>query len=86
MTALHAHAGYHEAPSRLNDLHLLRNLFYVGRHWIAGKAGKNFEVTDPASTATLGSVTSLDQREAYEAIDTAAAALPSSARYITACR
>ncbi|MGV1760363.1 NAD-dependent succinate-semialdehyde dehydrogenase [Rhizobium sp. A22-96] len=75
MTALHARASYHEALSRLNDRHLLRNLSYVGGCWIAGKAGKNFEVTDPASTATLGWVTSLDQREAYEAIDTAAAAL-----------
>jgi len=71
MTALGAPARYHEALSRLNDRHLLRTLSYVGGRWIASKAGKTFEVTDPATATTLAWVTSLDKREAFEAIDAA---------------
>lgn len=33
MTALHARATYHEALSRLNDRHLLRDLSYVAGRW-----------------------------------------------------
>lgn len=72
MTALHARAAYHEALSRLNDRHLLRDLSYVAGHWVAGKAGHSFKVTDPASSATLAWVASLDREEAFEAIDAAA--------------
>ena len=71
MPALHARLTYHEALSRLNDRHLLRDLSYVAGRWVAGKAGRSFEVTDPASSATLAWVTSLDRREAFEAIDAA---------------
>lgn len=72
MTALHARAAYHEALSRLNDRHLLRDLSYIAGHWVAGKAGRSFKVADPSSSATLAWVASLDRKEAFEAIDAAA--------------
>ncbi len=74
MTALHARATYHEALSRLNDRHLLRDLSYIAGRWVAGKANQSFEVTDPASSATLAWVASLDRQETIGAIDTAARA------------
>lgn len=72
MTALHARAIYHEALSRLNDRHLLRDLSYVAGRWVAGKANRSFAVTDPASFATLAWVASLDGQETVGAIDAAA--------------
>ncbi|ASW10144.1 NAD-dependent succinate-semialdehyde dehydrogenase [Rhizobium sp. 11515TR] len=74
MTALHARATYHEALSRLNDRHLLRDLSYVAGRWVAGEANQSFEVTDPASSATLAWVASLDRQETIGAIDAAARA------------
>ncbi|MDL2398050.1 NAD-dependent succinate-semialdehyde dehydrogenase [Rhizobium mayense] len=76
MTALRARPTYHEALSRLNDRHLLRDLSYVGGRWVAGKTGASFNVADPASVTTLAWVASLGRDETIEAIDTAAAAFP----------
>ncbi len=72
MTALHARATYHEALSRLNDRHLLRDLSYVAGRWVAGKANQSFKVSDPSSSATLAWVASLDRGEAVGAIGAAA--------------
>lgn len=74
MTALHARATYHEALSRLNDRHLLRDLSYVAGRWVAAKANRSFEVSDPASSATLAWVADLGKDETVSAIDAAAAA------------
>ncbi|MBY2919047.1 NAD-dependent succinate-semialdehyde dehydrogenase [Rhizobium leguminosarum] len=74
MTAVFARPAYHDALSRLADRHLLRDLAYVGGRWIAGKSGKSFEVTDPASSATLAWVASLDADETAVAIDAASEA------------
>ncbi|MGO8500414.1 NAD-dependent succinate-semialdehyde dehydrogenase [Rhizobium leguminosarum] len=74
MTAVFARPAYHDALSRLADRHLLRDLAYVGGRWIAGKTGKNFEVTDPASSATLAWVASLGADETAVAIDAASEA------------
>ncbi len=74
MTALHARATYHEALSRLNDRHLLRDLSYAAGRWVAGKANQSFEVTDPASSATLAWVADLGKDETVRAIDAAATA------------
>ncbi len=74
MTALHARATYHEALSRLNDRHLLRDLSYVAGSWVAGKANQSFKVSDPSSSATLAWVASLDRDEAVGAISAAAGA------------
>ncbi|MBY5757361.1 NAD-dependent succinate-semialdehyde dehydrogenase [Rhizobium leguminosarum] len=74
MTAVFARPAYHDALSRLADRHLLRDLAYVGGRWIAGKTGKSFEVTDPASSATLAWVASLGADETAVAIDAASEA------------
>ncbi|NNH55255.1 NAD-dependent succinate-semialdehyde dehydrogenase [Rhizobium laguerreae] len=74
MTAAFARPAYHDALSRLADRHLLRDLAYVGGRWIASKSGKSFEVTDPASSATLAWVASLGADETAVAIDAASEA------------
>ncbi|MCH4547832.1 NAD-dependent succinate-semialdehyde dehydrogenase [Rhizobium changzhiense] len=74
MTAVFARPAYHDALSRLADRHLLRDLAYVDGRWITGKSGKSFEVTDPASSATLAWVASLGADETAVAIDAASEA------------
>ena len=69
MSAVFARPAYHDALARLADRHLLRDLAYVGGRWVAGKSGKSFEVTDPASSATLAWVASLGANETAVAID-----------------
>lgn len=71
MTALRARPAYHEALSRLNDRHLLRDLSYANGRWVAGRNGASFEVTDPASATTLAWVASLGRKETFAAIDAA---------------
>ncbi|EJC72285.1 NAD-dependent aldehyde dehydrogenase [Rhizobium leguminosarum bv. trifolii WSM2012] len=75
MTAVFARPAFHDALSQLADRHLLRDLAYVGGRWIAGAAGKSFEVTDPASSVTLAWVASLGAEETAAAIDAASQAL-----------
>lgn len=77
MTAIFARPSYHEALSQLSDRHLLRDLAYVDGRWIAGNAGKSFEVTDPASSATLAWVANLGAEETAVAIDAASGAFAS---------
>ncbi|AYG63322.1 NAD-dependent succinate-semialdehyde dehydrogenase [Rhizobium jaguaris] len=72
MTAVRARPAYHEALSRLNDRHLLRDLSYVGGRWVAAKSGASFEVSDPASATTLAWVSSLGRDETFGAIAAAA--------------
>lgn len=74
MSAVFARPAYHDALSRLADRHLLRDLAYVGGRWIAGKTRKSFEVSDPASSATLAWVASLGADETAVAIDAASQA------------
>ena len=76
MTAIFARPAYHEALTRLDDRHLLRDLAYVNGRWVAGREGHSFQVTDPASSATLAWVASLDADETGAAVDAAAAAFP----------
>ncbi|TKT75030.1 NAD-dependent succinate-semialdehyde dehydrogenase [Aquamicrobium sp. LC103] len=66
----------HEALARLSDRRLLRELAYVGGNWTAGAAGHGFEVTDPATGASLAWVAALDADQTKTAIDAAAAAFP----------
>jgi aspartate-semialdehyde dehydrogenase len=75
MTAAFARSQYHEALARLTDRHLLRELAYVGGRWVAGD-GKGFEVTDPASTATLAWVATLNAGHTANAISAANDAFP----------
>ena len=60
MTAHIAQAKRHEALGRLADRRLHRELAYVDGHWTASASGESFEVTDPASGASLAWVASLD--------------------------
>ncbi|MGK9053641.1 NAD-dependent succinate-semialdehyde dehydrogenase [Neorhizobium petrolearium] len=76
MTAIFARPAYHEALTRLSDRQLLRDLAYVGGRWVSGAEGRSFQVTDPASSATLAWVASLGAEETGTAIDAAAAAFP----------
>ncbi|MCQ1853282.1 NAD-dependent succinate-semialdehyde dehydrogenase [Neorhizobium galegae] len=76
MTAIFARPAYHEALTRLADRHLLRDLAYVDGRWVAGAGGQSFQVTDPASSATLAWVASLSAEETDAAIDAAATAFP----------
>ncbi len=61
----------HEALDRLADRRLLRELAYVDGRWTASGAGQSFEVTDPATGATLAFVASLDAAQTADAIDAA---------------
>ncbi|PWE53164.1 NAD-dependent succinate-semialdehyde dehydrogenase [Metarhizobium album] len=76
MTALFARTTFHDALARLNDPHLLRELAYVGGRWVAGNDGASFKVTDPASSATLAWVATLDAGQTSEAIAAASDAFP----------
>ena len=75
----HAHFARslrHDALDRLTDRRLYRELAYVDGHWTAGAAGGSFEVTDPASGATVAFVASLDAGQTGKAIDAASRAFP----------
>ncbi|MBP1887389.1 NAD-dependent succinate-semialdehyde dehydrogenase [Sinorhizobium mexicanum] len=76
MTAVFARTTFHDALNHLNDRQLLRELAYVGGRWVAGRDGKAFEVSDPATGATLAWVASLEATQASEAVDAAAKAFP----------
>ena len=74
----HAHFARslrHDALDRLTDRRLYRELAYVDGHWTAGETAGSFEVTDPASGATVAFVASLDAGQTGKAIDAAAKAL-----------
>lgn len=75
MTVVFARPDYHEALNTLSDRHLLRNLAYIGGRWTGSRIGTNFEVTDPASGASLAWVASVGRQETEQAIDAAQQAL-----------
>lgn len=68
MNAVFARAAFHDALNRLSDRQLLRQLAYVDGRWMAGQEGKAFEVTDPATGATLAWVAALGADETADAI------------------
>jgi aspartate-semialdehyde dehydrogenase len=76
MSAHFARSHRHEALDRLADRRLLRELAYVDGHWTASEAAESFEVTDPATGATVAFVAALDARQTTKAIDAAARAFP----------
>ncbi|RWC13021.1 MAG: NAD-dependent succinate-semialdehyde dehydrogenase [Mesorhizobium sp.] len=77
MSAHFARPQRHEALDRLADRRLLRELAYVDGHWTASEAAESFEVTDPATGATVAFVAALDSRQTSKAIDAASRAFPS---------
>jgi len=60
----------------LNDKDLLRQQAWIDGQWAEARSGKTIAVTNPADGSTLGSVPSVSDSEAREAIDAADAALP----------
>ncbi|UCI09734.1 NAD-dependent succinate-semialdehyde dehydrogenase [Mesorhizobium sp. B1-1-8] len=76
MSAHFARSHRHEALDRLADRKLLRELAYVDGHWTASEAAESFEVTDPATGATVAFVAALDAGQTTKAIDAAACAFP----------
>ncbi len=76
MSAHFARSHRHEALDRLADRRLLRELAYVDGHWTASEAAESFEVTDPATGATVAFVAALDAQQTTKAIDAAARAFP----------
>lgn len=76
MSAHFARSHRHEALDRLTDRRLLRELAYVDGHWTASEAAGSFEVTDPATGATVAFVAALDAGQTTQAIDAASRALP----------
>ncbi|MBZ9854033.1 NAD-dependent succinate-semialdehyde dehydrogenase [Mesorhizobium sp. CA13] len=76
MSAHFARSHRHEALDRLADRRLLRELAYIDGHWTASEAAESFEVTDPATGATVAFVAALDGRQTASAIDAAARAFP----------
>lgn len=76
MTAVFARADFHEGLAGLKDRHLLRNLAYVDGRWIAGKRGKGFDVTDPATAKSLAWVAAVEVDQVTSAIDAASRAFP----------
>ncbi|MEI9422808.1 NAD-dependent succinate-semialdehyde dehydrogenase [Mesorhizobium sp. Cs1299R1N1] len=76
MSAHFARSHRHEALDRLADRRVLRELAYVDGHWTASEAAESFEVTDPATGATVAFVAALDAGQTTKAIDAAARAFP----------
>ncbi|UVC18160.1 NAD-dependent succinate-semialdehyde dehydrogenase [Mesorhizobium onobrychidis] len=76
MSAHFARPQRHEALDRLADRRLLRELAYVDGHWTASEAAESFEVTDPATGATVAWVAALDSRQTNKAINAASRAFP----------
>ncbi|MGX9146832.1 NAD-dependent succinate-semialdehyde dehydrogenase [Mesorhizobium sp. 128a] len=76
MSAHFARSHRHEALDRLADRRLLRELAYVDGHWTASEAAESFEVTDPATGATVAFVAALDAHQTTKAIDAASRAFP----------
>ncbi|RWP50175.1 NAD-dependent succinate-semialdehyde dehydrogenase [Mesorhizobium sp.] len=76
MSAHFARPHRHDALDRLADRRLLRELAYVDGHWTASEAAESFEVTDPATGATVAFVAALDAKQTSKAIDAASRAFP----------
>ncbi|ESY11826.1 NAD-dependent succinate-semialdehyde dehydrogenase [Mesorhizobium sp. C386A] len=76
MSAHFARSHRHEALDRLSDRRLLRELAYVDGHWTASEAAESFEVTDPATGATVAFVAALYAQQTTRAIGAAARAFP----------
>jgi aspartate-semialdehyde dehydrogenase len=76
MSAHFARSQRHAALDRLQDKRLLREHAYVDGQWTAGAVAESFEVSDPASGATVAWVASLGAAETGRAVDAAEASFP----------
>jgi aspartate-semialdehyde dehydrogenase len=77
MSVLFAPTTRDDGLDRLKDRRLLRELAYVDGRWVSGMtASRSFQVTDPATGATVAWVASLDEEDTACAIDAAQRAFP----------
>jgi aspartate-semialdehyde dehydrogenase len=76
MSAMFAPVVWDEGLDALKDRRLLRELAYVDGRWTAGAALQRFQVTDPATAATVAWVAALDADDTEKAIDAAQRAFP----------
>lgn len=60
--------------SALSDAKLLRESSYVNGKWVSSEDGRQFDVTDPADEAMLGSVAMLSGKQSQSAVEAADAA------------
>ena len=72
--------------AKLSDRRLLREFAYIDGEWVAGREGRTFAVTDPATDSWLAGVPSLGAEEARRAVDAAERAFPAWAGLIAAER
>ena len=61
---------------RLKESTLLQTRAFIGGLWVDSLSSEKFNVCDPASGEILASVAKCDERDAVEAVEAAAAALP----------
>lgn len=61
----------------LKDQSLFKQQSYINGKWVDAKSGKTFEVTNPATGKTIGTMPEMNKDDIQTAIDAAAAALPS---------
>ncbi len=76
MPAMFAPAIRGEGLDALVDRRLLRELGYVEGRWTAGSGARSFEVTDPATGATIAWVAALDAADTDAAVGAAQRAFP----------
>ncbi|HTV71041.1 MAG TPA: NAD-dependent succinate-semialdehyde dehydrogenase [Rhizobiaceae bacterium] len=77
MSVLFAPTTRDDGLDGLKDRRLLRELAYVDGRWTAGAtSSRSFQVTDPATGATVAWVASLDEQDTERAIDAAQRAFP----------
>ncbi|KAJ2770370.1 hypothetical protein IWQ56_002192, partial [Coemansia nantahalensis] len=63
--------------AKLQDPSLVRAEAFVGGEWVAASSGRRFDVTDPATLETVGSVPDMDAGDVRRAIDVASEAFSS---------
>lgn len=69
-------ANIHTVPD-LRDKSLLKSQAYVNGKWVDAKSGKTFEVQDPATGKTIGTMPEMNKEDTDIAIKAAVDALPS---------
>lgn len=66
----------HTVPD-LKDKSLLKSQAYINGQWVDAKSGKTFEVCDPATGKTIGTMPEMNREDTELAIQAAAKAFPS---------
>ena len=64
-------------PPPLNDKSLFKQQSYINGQWVDAKSGKTFNIDNPADGSVLGTMPEMNKDDTKDAINAAAAALPS---------